>query len=91
MNNTGVGCRIAVLILREENFTTRKYSMYGRLHGLSIYLDIAACFVICMYGCQSSARTQSTLNICTDIPTQPVQTLGLIHQMKQWPIKVLVM
>jgi hypothetical protein len=49
MNNTGFGCRIAVLILREEDFTSRKYLIYGRLHGLSIYLNIAAYFIIGMY------------------------------------------
>jgi hypothetical protein len=42
MNNTGFGCSIAVLILHEENFTSRKYSIYGKLQGLSIYLHIAA-------------------------------------------------
>jgi len=91
MNNTGFGCRIAVLILREEDFTSRKYSIYGRLHGLSIYLNIAACFIIGMYGYHSSARTLSTLSVCVDFLTQPIRTLGIISQMKLRPMKILVM
>jgi hypothetical protein len=75
MNNTGFGCRIAVLILHEETFTIRKYSIYGRLHGLSIYMNIAGFFVIGMYRC---------------ILTQPVLTLGIIPKMKLRPIKMLV-
>jgi len=90
MNNAGFGCSIAVLNLHEENFTSRKYSIYGRLHGLSIYLLIAACFVIGMYGYQSSARTLSTLSFLVDFLTQPIRTLGIIPQMKLRPIKILV-
>lgn len=57
MNTTGFGCRIVVLILREENFTTRKYSIYGSLHRLSVYLNIAECVIMCMCGYHSSAYT----------------------------------
>jgi hypothetical protein len=90
MNNTGFGCSIVVLILHEENFTSRKYLIYGRLHGLSIYLHVAAYFIIGMYGYQSSARTFSTLSVFVDFLTQPVRTLGIIPQMKLLPIKILV-
>ena len=75
MNSTGFGCRIAVLIAREEHFTTRKYSICRRLHGLSIYLNIAAYFIIGMYGYHSSARTLSTLSVFVDFLTQPIRTL----------------
>jgi hypothetical protein len=80
MNNAGFGCRIVVLILREENFTPRKYSINGRLHGLSIYLNIAAYFVIGMYGYHNSARTLSALSFFVDFLIQPSRTLGIIPQ-----------
>lgn len=90
MNNTGFGCRIAVLILREEKFTSRKYSIDWRLYGLCIYLHIAAYFFTGMYRYQSSARTLSTLSVFVDFLAQPVRTLGIIPQMKLRPIKILV-